>query len=132
MKAGPKLDALIAEKVMGWRLVKVEEWEPADPNTCRWHLDDGWAWDGRDGSDYAWKWKPSTDISLAWQVVEKLAEKADRYVAVRHDRWYDKHPYLVEIHDPLMRNSFPKIVQYGETAPLAICLAALRIENDNM
>ena len=63
MKPGPELDALIADKVMNWYLSDIDShYYPK-------------------GSDsdvsviISYRFRPSTDISAAWQVVEKLRER---------------------------------------------------------
>lgn len=60
LPAGRELDALVAEKVMGWRRVDDHLWEDADRrlrSTAPWS---------------SWAFHPSTDIAAAWQVVEKI------------------------------------------------------------
>lgn len=111
-----EIDALVAEKVMGHTV------EPRLPGLS------GEYWDDTDGgivSDY------SSDIAAAWQVVEKFVEqvKADRNMEIsfvmgfdgshweagiwKHDEWYlGGGGYVHEIK--------------ADTAPLAICLAALK------
>ncbi len=69
---GEKLDRLIAEKVMGWK-IHVEERGP--------HMGEI-APDGKlrlwvDGPAVKWNvlhWKPSTDIAAAWEVVTRIQE----------------------------------------------------------
>ena len=63
MEAGPEMDMLVAEKVMGWTQHQSEEF----PDMIYWMPD------GRDIKG-AYKFSPSTSISEAWEVVEK-AEK---------------------------------------------------------
>ena len=117
MKAGRELDALIAEKVMGWEATA-----------------DGLYWDARQkrtrlvlGSAIAKKreemgiengpgfvFAPSTDIAAAWEVVEK-ADLWSLYGSIGDG------PYRAciqfEDREGLMT---------ADTAPLAICLAALK------
>ncbi len=89
LPAGPELDRLVAERVMGW--------------------------EGRVG------FTPSRDIAFAWQVVDYLTQ-------VR--QWSDFH---VEYSCGGSPNDPPGWLAYfpgatdatGETAPLAICRAAL-------
>jgi len=54
LEAGPQLDRIIAERVMGW------EYDL---------LRDAWFKDG-EGEIWAENWHPSTDIKAAWKVVE--------------------------------------------------------------
>jgi hypothetical protein len=108
LKAGRELDALVAEKVMG---VGVEWWngEPLYVVTQ----------DGHISSHHLAEY--STDIAAAWEVAEKL--RADGLEISVHNSW----PY----NDG--RRWCCDIMAHGkwdnakaETAPLAICLAALK------
>lgn len=100
--AGRELDAIIAEKVMGWTLA------------------DGTRWETRRELGYdilIGNWAPSTSIADAWQVVEKLnRSKYEILVGTFRGRWN------VQITD----NGNMVVTQEGETAPLAISLAALK------
>lgn len=129
MKAGRELDALIAEKVMGWEATA-----------------DGLYWDARQkrtrlvlGSAIAKKreemgiengpgfvFAPSTDIAAAWEVVEKLRQHRDpEWVpdvsANNHTGgWVCSIGFV-----------WPTVIgnlvwETAATAPLAICLAALK------
>jgi hypothetical protein len=120
MEAGPELDALVAEKAMGWTLKRYENgaisitspkemYRPfiSAPEISSRHL-----------------WRPSRDIAAAWQVVEKMQSMG--YV-VTIDQFnltdgrtlyacYFAHPEEEDEH-------------YAETStvPAAICLAALTV-----
>lgn len=100
MGAGPKLDALIAGNVMGWRDAAGVWIGGVTP----------WATDG----DYRRKAEfcPSTDIAVAWEVVEKLQNTLCFELRRRSDGgfccWFGEE----------MRAE-------ASTAPLAICRAAL-------
>lgn len=80
MEAGRELDALIAEKVMGWRIFeKYADWigipigrEPYPALVWNYSNPPGWLLWSQDKKD-AKIWSPSTDIAAAWQVVERLA-----------------------------------------------------------
>lgn len=101
--AGRELDALVAEKVMGWTRCDHRD------------LEDGLWWCRGDGA-HIWPadWTPSTDIAAAWQVVERLVALTNWEVQVfakRHAR------YVV--------HASPFVVTEADTAPLAICRAAL-------
>jgi len=66
LAAGRALDTLVATKVMGWHLVPSKSFGPR-----------GWAtWDDSNGNAQAagvgGGFKPSTDISAAWQVFEMV------------------------------------------------------------
>lgn len=146
MEAGRELDALVAEKVMGWRRVgKSYHTKPAhrpsldhpgewlddydakgphdfliDPSS---HLDDKRV--AFCGCDSTADLPPySTDISDAWLVVEKL-RKTHCCIKV-----YSDHEYIYEctmIKDPNDPHEGRQgIYRQATTAPLAICLAALK------
>jgi hypothetical protein len=146
VKAGPKLDALVAEKVMGW--VDATDWGTPD-------------WQGGDAYpseffpseffkvahaiegdslkiDYVLchhnLWRPSTSIADAWEVVEKLA--ADR-VRPRNSEGQPANRFAIEIHPfggtwwagwtiEWSGGSDVLTGATADTAPLAICLAALK------
>jgi Phage ABA sandwich domain len=107
MDAGRDLDSLIAEKVMRWKT-----WI-ADGT-----LDECW----ETGDEYnptirKSQWRPSTDISAAWEVVEKMIANGFDDVTLDYtDGWtaffsdYDERAAKTR--------TLP-------SAPLAICIAAL-------
>lgn len=111
--AGRELDALIAEKIMGWK-------KAHDP------LEDRMFWVDVSVDDvesvsfdyYADEWQPSTDIATAMRVAEKtkFKERMQRSLQLRwayvHDRW-------------AWEFSIGGIWATAATAPLAICRAAL-------
>lgn len=126
MEAGRELDALVAEKVMGWKLENYETSEPA--STDRHYLDasrnDGWAWVGRETDIEAWQWQPSTDIAAAWEVVEKLLPcqftlGSPEKESAKGDVWYAEFGEWVD-------HLFQGEEATAPTAPHAICLAALK------
>ena len=122
MDPGRELDALVAEKVKGWRLVEVEMWKEADPSVCPWHLDDGWAWEGRAGDDYAHTWSPSSKIAQAWGVLEEL--EARGFVV----RYQTMGPKRIGRRVTIERPEEPGVIYGTAEAPEAahaICLAAL-------
>ena len=113
-----KIDRLVAEKVMGWRLKSFpgegggfSAWLNDDEkiikyeNNCTLHA-----------QPYDF-WKPSTNIADAWQVVKKFYEKGDKVIVTNTlgGNW------CCYIHAGL--GQFSAI---AETAPLAICLAAMK------
>ena len=99
MEAGPEMDALVAERVMGW----TAERKPGLP-----HL---WLPPGH----FISGWSPSTDISAAWQVVEKMLEKHEAFHLeyIPDKQWYAMF-------------WFATYFTSADTAPLAICRAALK------
>ncbi len=118
MKAGRELDALIAEKVMGWKRGDIY-WHPyqfANPV------------DLTDTPKY------STSIADAWLVVEKMDQWS--FDVSRHHQesekgkrrgiWYQARVMIfgkVNWERDCWKGAFDSV---GETAPHAICLAALK------
>jgi hypothetical protein len=100
LSAGRELDALVAEKVMGWTI-----------------YDDGIMDQGAKGRTWASEWHPSTDIAAAWEVVEKVQQATGCSAVVqKHARAYEC--WFI--------GSGQKETQWADTAPLAICRAALK------
>lgn len=131
MEAGPELDALVAEKVMGqhveWRK-GVPMWVGKDLPGMPWVLGDGLY--GHTVEDY------SRDLLRAWEVLEKFNRQglvvsvgSKRFIDSRELVWYA----LIGMAKPI--NEFDMNASiYGEaegpTAPVAICRAALKaVEN---
>lgn len=113
LTAGRALDALVAEKVMGFR--RSEAWLDASP---RHYADPEWP-------DYTQETpRYSTDIGAAWQVVENLADRGWK-VDVQN-RYYPC--WAVHVHFPLpdTRNVFETSELLFGAVPHAICLAALK------
>lgn len=107
------MDALVAEKVMGWKAWKPDWFN--DPNPTNW-LDE------KSGPTKNWHtWSPSTSIEAAWEVVEKL-EMGDYRFKLTHysDGWYALFCNYTDKLD-LVEHTACQL----ETAPLGICLAAL-------
>lgn len=117
MEAGPEMDALVAEKVMGWHL------ETDDKGWKYWTDDTGLYYQGcvqheddfEDEEDFhILHWHPSESILWAFEVVEKM-----RYKRIIHNPEFS----------PLWEAHLTCDSGYGDaTAPtlsLAICRAAL-------
>lgn len=97
LKAGRELDVLIAEKIMGLHVIQAQNGDFV--------LDDG-----RPQGLRAY----SSDIACAWEVVGKLLEHA--YTAVQIEGLhYHGYKCTVGVSDG-----------FADTAPMAICLAALK------
>lgn len=139
MTAGREMDALVAEHVMG--IVSCEEWKmlhhgafhggpafglmagscpvhgghPDEPSKC--------------APPELWPAKYSSDIKAAWEVAEKLVSDGYGPSLV-----YDDHGHWalsLESAGPVgpkanWMNVILDEVQWADTAPLAICIAALR------
>jgi hypothetical protein len=123
LPAGRELDALVAEKVMGW---KYRQSSP-DPKKhfCREYGNDAGWWLKPSMTPGAKHWacatcSPppaySTDIAAAWEVTEKLAEDFMLVYAVAHAGWRARFEHA---------EGWWKGEAYADTAPLAICRAAL-------
>jgi hypothetical protein len=142
MKPGRSLDALVAEKVMGWRV-----W-PEDRTAHEW--DQFLPWPRgvitahglvviRSDSHNIWtsdkRWSPSTDIAAAWEVVNAMPDRARMAIfapgAVVEPGRHNGEDWFVRIYaapnddDPW--NWDEPINVFAPTAPHAICLAALKI-----
>jgi hypothetical protein len=125
LEAGEEIDRLVAEKIMGWHLVKRtqgrDEW--------RSNLDDRYQhlasrYDGyEDAEDFhTICWHPSESILWAWEVVEQMQEKAF-YVCIS--------THFISGFDCVMQKSGIDIRASAETSSLAICRAALLALTDN-
>jgi len=102
-KAGPELDALIAERVFGWK----------------WHIRGGVCYAEHDCFNAPDLWpifSPSNNIAAAWEVVEKIATLKPHYDLS------DGH-CMIFYDEPSGECAGSAT---GETAPLAICRAALK------
>lgn len=115
MKAGRELDALVAEKVMGWTARHEVRYSEGIPWTYSYWVD-------KDGKNVnQWHFVPSENISDAWKVVEKLRDEVaflDILPAADH--------YIVKI-----QSAHGTDYVEAETAPLAICKAALKAKGVN-
>ncbi len=101
MEAGFEIDSLIAEKIFGWKL--------DDESALVWLLPDG----SRRGALPHY----STDIADAWQVIEHMNDRGWSPTVFCEFQWWIAN-FFTDI-----AGSFEAS---AETAPLAICLAALR------
>jgi hypothetical protein len=115
MTAGPELDALIATQVMGWTRATLTD-DVTGPE--RWWCSGSTAWFLVDA------WKPSTEIHWAWKVVEKLRGQhcCTKLYSDHHYIW--ECTLIEEIDDP--HTGRQSLFGQADTAPLAICLAALK------
>lgn len=127
MKPGPELDALIAEKVLGLEVCRCDhdalklkafrDWEERckDPleyhGTPRYFSHSSGGQCNTCGKHYVPYKGYSTDISAAWEVVEKFRDDDNFSIAMHGTHW--------KVH-------FGAAWDGAETAAHAICLAALR------
>lgn len=115
MNAGRELDALVAEKVMGWRY---NHCDGVQCPTCGY---DGLYGSGKDYPGY------STDIAAAWTVVKSVTSftqslRAD--VKIENLAMSSCHPGHWSVTFSYIRGG--RVTGLADTAPLAICLAALK------
>lgn len=117
MEAGRELDEIVAEKVMGWTYIETDIatiWSNAD-----YTLD-------IDALPLF-----STDIAAAWQVVEHFRtmfphDEQPMVLSMFHGKWQCAVACSTDAH------AYELYIGYeveAETAPLAICLAALKAKN---
>lgn len=131
LEQGRALDVLVAEKVMGWKVLKVPDHTHTKERAwfaTEWHNKevqgpgDRLLWTP-DNHSYGWFkfWQPSTDIVAAWEVVEKLNElgydveiNSATDVCTVGVLWYDNRGW--------------KYGNYTEARSVAhaICIAALK------
>jgi hypothetical protein len=116
MPAGPELDALVAETVMGWPLFR----GPSNVLPCVEHDGNGLRVYGPGADVFC----PSTSIAAAWLVVEKMAAEK---------RWMGMYgpgkpaPKRTELVRQVWLVRFvDDELTAADTAPLAICRAALK------
>mgnify|MGYP001571535769 CR=1 FL=1 len=117
LPAGRELDALVAEKVMGWKhyapAAVQEVWYPPNLHPSNNVL-------GHSIPHY------STDIAVAWQVVEHLKNKLHLQV-ILHWAGDECPKWLCNLRADGYRSFQDQEWQVeADTAPLAICLAALK------
>lgn len=122
MNAGLDLDQIIAEKIMGWRRVR-----PDEPPKTGWRTETGWwvADQGKHGPNEMRFPQYSIDISAAWAVVDKLRSIGFYYYVgnlITTERCLgvteSNTAGFGRLHSPIKTT-------VGESAPHAICLAAL-------
>ncbi len=114
---GPELDQLVAERVMGWRREEPERgprrWRPPE--------------DGKSHPARALYGVPrySTDIAAAWLVAERLGLAVVPDLTGDGTGWYATDIQHVVFGDSVTMIEEERGGVAGETAPYAICLAAL-------
>ena len=116
--AGREMDALIAEKVMGWKPVPINHWLPEGKGRgdkpCLWLFNHHpqYGEQTRSMCDF----RPSTDISAAWEVAERIYQKGAQFsVKIGRPGGWRAWVGLNVGSDAV-----------APTAPLAICRAALK------
>lgn len=139
MKSGRELDALIAEKVMGWVRLFYKEANPNNPYfsernalTEYWHdpvtLEQKEL--AEDSDDYYHPkdaWSPSENIADAWTVLETLFKTgfdSEIQLYMRNDV-YVGPSYRIALRE--IDNQEKGWVEFSNSLPHAICLAALQV-----
>lgn len=132
--AGRELDAIVAEKVMGWVGREGELWtDGATGKVTKWGTDNCITLNDATTSFY---FRPSTDIAAAFEVAEKIGLfKNCRHlhedgVVVQEGLGFRRTGWewvVEEVLQPIGENT---ILARGETAPLAICRAALWVKEE--
>ena len=139
MKPGRELDALVAEKVMGWTRFQGYDNTPEEirsPNKrddgMRWHHKEIW------GEQVGGKWKRracaecgdmpdwSTDIAAAWEVVEKMATQRIQLWVGPSQACTNYGCEIINNTERDERDEDDADYTFCDTAPHAICLAALK------
>jgi len=124
MILGSELDAQIAEKVFGWKKIYRKDY----PDSGDWRGLD-WMWDKNEGALY---WtaqfapKYSTDISIAWTVIEKLKETHPHLYFQLHENKGTGERYIAQFHDFNVEEQYQG---QSNNVAHAICLAALKVCN---
>lgn len=105
------LDAMVAEKVMGWERLPVGLIVNGVPVQCGWAVPDG-----QSAACFPpAPWCYSTDIAAAFQVVEKMRE--------RHTLKIWSHPeWRISV-----RVRINEVTASADTLPLAVCRVALKV-----
>ncbi len=117
MQAGRELDALVAEKVMGWERCSSPMQSRDDPRLL--------GWDTGNPNIYGTQILPcfSTDIKGVWYVVEKLRDSGDWCcITIESDYAY---LWAVKMTPHLSKDHRPTVIVEDEDLPVAICRAAL-------
>src|SRR4051812_7923471 len=117
LKPGRELDALVAERVMGWTRGKEEvyherDWDSVYTRPC-------WLADGKPLKWTPDNFRPSIDIAAAWQVVEEMRCKDFNFLILS-----PADPYTFTCH--FYPGGEQGHIVTHEKPATAICLAALK------
>jgi len=105
-----EINALIAEKVMGWVLRRKNGYQS-------WHEEDSV---GSVRKTLVYKWRPSTSIADAWKVVEKMREIG--FILGTGETFGKPCMWFRDGYEDDCRYGYAD----GPSDPMNICLAALR------
>lgn len=124
---GQETDALVAERVMGWRVNRCD--------SHHWHtvgvpgVENPHYLVGRDccADKYSGSWCPSMDVAAAMQIVEKLAsEPRQIYATLTRKLSWETDNLVWEVKLRACREPWGDWQSESATLPHAICLAALQ------
>ena len=116
LKAGRELDALVAEKVMGWTF------RPYGNGGGEWTVNGKkMEFGGFEGGSLPYY---STSIAGAWEIVEKVLQHPCRTFGIIVDEATDT--WIVKMDKIRCVFNDCRITEQNEELPLAICLAALK------
>lgn len=115
MEAGREMDALVAEKVMGWiekkyPMGRALYWTDSDGHSQRACIE---------------AWNPSTNISAAWEVIEKIEGGQREMLCNLIHKGFGFTSLIWEAELRECRGNHKYYIADATTAPLAICRAAL-------
>jgi len=114
---GPELDARVAVEVMGWSIVTVREWDHSGQG-CWWEESGRYIAEG--------SWSPSTHIATAWEVVGRMRESGWCYIIEQDGPPEDRTVCCqLSLQHEGKDEGGDLVTVHADTAPLAICLAAL-------
>jgi len=118
MEPGPKLNRLIAERVMGWKRTI----DKVLVGCAYWRDDTGF---DRAFEDPAGNldWSPSTDIAVAWEVAEVLYNRG--MIPVMYGVWFTKNKEWVAMFWYDTKNGMSSVNVRAKSLPFAISRAAL-------
>lgn len=116
MHAGAEMDARIATEVMGWHweLIRIDN-RQQNPQVY------GWRTTVNKGNNYRLDWHPSTNIAHAWEVVELMKARG---MVPSVDTEADGQWFVCWT--AADAEGVSGCGPYADTAPLAICRAALQ------
>ncbi len=126
LPAGPEIDALVAERVMGWMLLSSGHGRTSLPEVYFDPKNREKCW--RENGKRRWQaWCPSEDVAAAFEVFEELRQSGDWCcLVIASDYSYLWTVRLTpDMADCGMGPHEPTIVTEDESAPLCICRAAL-------
>lgn len=111
MPAGREMDALIATRIIGWKIDDLTAISPTGSRNARIPHGDWWL-------EYY-----STNIAAAWEVVEWMRENGFSFMLIEHAD--PNGDYIIEFWRRDNLDEPQRLSCRFEEAPLAICRAAL-------